>query len=233
MLSSLDAVGRKKKGVPQRDIGIVVYARIAFFCFYTTIERKIMENTLEPIRIESLIYEIRGQKVMLDKDLAKLYGVSTGNLNKAVKRNIERFPERYMFQLTSDENLKFQNGISSWGGSRSFPYAFTEQGVAMLSSVLHSPTAIQVSISIIDAFVAIRNYIVSTTSISSELTAIKAKLELLERNDEDNLEAINDLSEDIRQEIDTIYQAIAALSVKEPADTTPRQKIGFKTQNKQ
>ena len=233
MLSSLDAVGRKKKGVPQRDIGIVVYARIAFFCFYTTIERKIMENTLEPIRIESLIYEIRGQKVMLDKDLAKLYGVSTGNLNKAVKRNIERFPERYMFQLTSDENLKFQNGISSWGGSRSFPYAFTEQGVAMLSSVLHSPTAIQVSISIIDAFVAIRNYIISTTSISSELTAIKAKLELLERNDEDNLEAINDLSEDIRQEIDTIYQAIAALSVKEPADTTPRQKIGFKTQNKQ
>ncbi len=233
MLSSLDAVGRKKKGVPQRDIGIVVYARIAFFCFYTTIERKIMENTLEPIRIESLIYEIRGQKVMLDKDLAKLYGVSTGNLNKAVKRNIERFPERYMFQLTSDENLKFQNGISSWGGSRSLPYAFTEQGVAMLSSVLHSPTAIQVSISIIDAFVAIRNYIISTTSISSELTAIKAKLELLERNDEDNLEAINDLSEDIRQEIDTIYQAIAALSVKEPADTTPRQKIGFKTQNKQ
>ena len=233
MLSSLDAVGRKKKGVPQRDIGIVVYARIAFFCFYTTRERKIMENTLEPIRIESLIYEIRGQKVMLDKDLAKLYGVSTGNLNKAVKRNIERFPERYMFQLTSDENLKFQNGISSWGGSRSLPYAFTEQGVAMLSSVLHSPTAIQVSISIIDAFVAIRNYIISTTSISSELTAIKAKLELLERNDEDNLEAINDLSEDIRQEIDTIYQAIAALSVKEPADTTPRQKIGFKTQNKQ
>ncbi len=192
-----------------------------------------MENILKPIRIESLIYEIRGQKVMLDKDLAKLYGVSTGNLNKAVKRNIERFPERYMFQLTSDENLKFQNGISSWGGSRSLPYAFTEQGVAMLSSVLHSPTAIQVSISIIDAFVAIRNYIISTTSISSELTAIKAKLELLERNDEDNLEAINDLSEDIRQEIDTIYQAIAALSVKEPADTTPRQKIGFKTQNKQ
>lgn len=233
MLSSLDAVGRKKKGVPQRDIGIVVYARIAFFCFYTTVERNIMENTLEPIRIESLIYEIRGQKVMLDKDLAKLYGVSTGNLNKAVKRNIERFPERYMFQLTSDENLKFQNGISSWGGSRSLPYAFTEQGVAMLSSVLHSPTAIQVSISIIDAFVAIRNYIVSTTSISSELTAIKAKLELLERNDEDNLEAINDLSEDIRQEIDTIYQAIAALSVKEPADTTPRQKIGFRTHSGQ
>ena len=192
-----------------------------------------MENSiLKQKAIESLIYEIRGQKVMLDRDLARLYGVSTGNLNKAVKRNIERFPERYMFQLTSEENLKFQNGISSWGGSRSLPYAFTEQGVAMLSSVLHSPAAIQVSINIIDAFVAMRNYIMSTKTISAELEAIKAKLVLLERNDEDNLEAINDLSEDMRREIDTIYQAIAALSVKEPTQKEPqRQKIGFKTQN--
>lgn len=181
-----------------------------------------LETTL---KIESLIYEIRGQKVMLDRDLAKLYGVTTGNLNKAVKRNIERFPERYMFQLTTDENLKFQNGISSWGGSRSLPYVFTEQGVAMLSSVLHSSTAIQVSISIIDAFVAIRSYI----TFSAELEAIKAKLELLERNDEDNLEAINDLSEDVRREIDTIYQAIAALSIKDQPENTPRPKIGFKT----
>ena len=185
-----------------------------------------LETTM---KIESLIYEIRGQKVMLDRDLAKLYGVTTGNLNKAVKRNIERFPERYMFQLTTDENLKFQNGISSWGGSRSLPYVFTEQGVAMLSSVLHSSTAIQVSISIIDAFVAIRSYIISTSSFSAELEAIKAKLELLERNDEDNLEAINDLSEDMRREIDTIYQAIAALSVKDQLENPPRPKIGFKT----
>ena len=185
-----------------------------------------LETTM---KIESLIYEIRGQKVMLDRDLAKLYGVTTGNLNKAVKRNIERFPERYMFQLTTDENLKFQNGISSWGGSRSLPYVFTEQGVAMLSSVLHSSTAIQVSISIIDAFVAIRSYIISTSSFSAELKAIKAKLELLEKNDEDNLEAINDLSEDMRREIDTIYQAIAALSVKDQLENTPRPKIGFKT----
>ena len=191
-----------------------------------------MENSiLKQTRIESLIYEIRGQKIMLDRDLASLYGVSTGNLNKAVKRNIERFPERYMFQLTSEENLKFQNGISSWGGTRSLPYAFTEQGVAMLSSVLHSPTAIQISINIIDAFVAIRNHIMYAATFTAELEAIKAKLELLERNDEDNLEAINDLSEDMRQEIDTIYQAIAALSVKEQSDNSPRPKIGFKTQN--
>ena len=192
-----------------------------------------MENTLQPLKIESLIHEIRGQKVMLDRDLAKLYGVTTGNLNKAVKRNIERFPERYMFQLNSEENLKFQNGISSWGGTRSLPYAFTEQGVAMLSSVLHSPTAIQISINIIDAFVAIRNHIMYAATFTAELEAIKAKLELLERNDEDNLEAINDLSEDMRQEIDTIYQAIAALSVKEQSDNSTRPKIGFKTQNNQ
>lgn len=190
-----------------------------------------MENTLQPLKIESLIHEIRGQKVMLDRDLAKLYGVTTGNLNKAVKRNIERFPERYMFQLNSEEYLKFQNGISSWGGTRSLPYAFTEQGVAMLSSVLHSPTAIQISINIIDAFVAIRNHIIYAATFTAELESIKAKLELLERNDEDNLEAINDLSEDMRKEINTIYQAIAALSVKESFGNTPRPKIGFKTQN--
>ena len=87
---------------------------------------------------------------MLDKDLAVLYGVTTGNLNKAVKRNIKRFPEDFMFQLTKQEfdNLLFQFGISSWGGIRTLPYAFTEQGVAMLSGVLSSDRAIQVNIQI-------------------------------------------------------------------------------------
>ena len=102
----------------------------------------------------------------------------------------------------------------------------------MLSSVLKSERAIQVNRSIIRAFVAMRNYIMSTKTITAELEAIKTKLVLLERNDEDNLEAINDLSEDMRQEIDTIYQAIAALSVKEPLQSKQqRQKIGFKTNN--
>ena len=109
------------------------------------------------------------------------------------------------------------------------PFAFTEQGVAMLASVLRSDTAIMVNRSIIRAFVAMRNYIMSTQHLESELAALKAKLELLERNDEENLEAINDLSEDVRKEIDNIYMAIAALSVK-PADEPdkPSQKIGFK-----
>ena len=109
------------------------------------------------------------------------------------------------------------------------PFAFTEQGVAMLASVLRSDTAIMVNRSIIRAFVAMRNYIMSTQHLESELTALKTKLELLERNDEENLEAINDLSEDVRKEIDNIYMAIAALSVK-PTDEPdkPARKIGFK-----
>ena len=111
------------------------------------------------------------------------------------------------------------------------PFAFTEQGVAMLSSVLKSERAILVNRSIIRAFVDMRRFVASTNMLSSELEAIKAKLELLERNEEDNLEAINDLSEDMRKEIDTIYQAIAALSVKETSKQPPRRKIGFKTQN--
>ena len=142
--------------------------------------------------IQSKIYEIRGQRVMLDRDLAELYGVTTGNLNKAVKRNIERFPERFMFQLTEQEFLIFQNGTSSWGGTRKRPYAFTEQGVSMLSAVLRSPTAIQISIRIMDAFVAMRNYIMTTSTITAELSEIRAKLALLERADEDNAEAVND-----------------------------------------
>ena len=155
--------------------------------------------------IQSKIYEIRGQRVMLDRDLAELYGVTTGNLNKAVKRNIERFPERFMFQLTEQEFLIFQNGTSSWGGTRKRPYAFTEQGVSMLSAVLRSPTAIQVSIRIMDAFVAMRNYIMTTSTMTAELSEIRAKLTLLERADEDNAEAVNDLSEDMRKELDNIY----------------------------
>ena len=191
-----------------------------------------MENALERVAIESLIYEIRGQKVMLDRDLARLYGVETKVLNQAVKRNIKRFPEDFMFQLNREEfeNLKSQIVTSSWGGIRKLPHAFTEQGVAMLSGLLNSDVAIYVNIQIMRTFVSIRKQLYTTQQLSLELETIKAKLELLERNDEDNLEAINDLSEDMRREIDTIYQAIAALSVKQiDAPEPPRQKIGFKT----
>ena len=181
------------------------------------------------LSIRKMITEIRGVRVILDRDIAKLYGVTTGNLNKAVKRNIDRFPERYMFQLTSDEFLLFQNGISSWGGTRTLPYAFTEQGVAMLSSVLHSPTAIQVSISIIDAFVAFRAFVADNQLLRNEVKNIELQLKLLQSEQNQNLEAINDLSEDVRKEIADIYQAIAELSIKlNENKSTPRPKIGFK-----
>ena len=106
------------------------------------------------------------------------------------------------------------------------PFAFTEHGGIMLASLLRSDIAVQMSIRITRAFVAMRNYVMSTQQLSAELEALKAKLELLERNDEENLLAINDLSEDVRKEIDSIYQALAALSVRPP--DPPRPKIGFK-----
>lgn len=196
------------------------------------------EKLLNPVAIESLIYEIRGMKVMMDFDLAELYQVETKRLKESVRRNIERFEgEDFMFELTVEEynsliiSLRSQIATSKEkGGRRHMPFAFTEQGVAMLSSVLKSERAILVNRSIIRTFVSIRKYIMSTTMITAELEAIKAKLQLMERNDEENLEAINDLSEDMRKEIDTIYQAIAALSVKEPMQKEQhRQKIGFKT----
>lgn len=186
--------------------------------------------------IQNKIYEIRGQRVMLDRDLAELYGVTTSALNQAVKRNQERFPEDFMFQLTSDETEKWKSQFvisnSLTMGLRRNPYAFTEQGVSMLSAVLKSDTAVKVSIAIMRAFVAMRNYITTTTSVSAELAEIRAKLALLERNDEDNMEAVNDLSEDMRQELDNIYQAIAALSVKPQQVAPPHKPIGFKTDNK-
>ena len=180
--------------------------------------------------IQSKIYEIRGIRVMLDRDLAALYGVTTASLNQAVKRNIKRFPEDFMFQLIPDE---FTNLISqivtssvtpSWGGTRKLPYAFTEQGVAMLSGLLHSDVAIEVNITIMRAFVAMRNYLTTTTTLTAELAELRASIELLRREGEDTLGAVNDLSEDTRRHIENLYAAIAALSVK---PVQPRRRIGF------
>lgn len=182
--------------------------------------------------IQSKIYEIRGQRVMLDRDLATLYEVTTGALNQAVKRNSERFPADFMFQLTDaeTENWKSQivitNSISK--GLRRNPYAFTEQGVSMLSAVLKSTIAVQTSIVIMRAFVAMRSYITSTTTITAELAEIRAKLALLERVGQDNAEAVSDLSEDMGKELDNIYEAIAALSVKIPQARKQPRPIGFR-----
>jgi len=137
------------------------------------------EKLLVPVeRIEKAILLIRGQKVMLDADLAELYGVETRVLLQAVKRNIERFPEDFTFQLTQEEFaiLRSQNVISSdWGGRRYPPYAFTEQGVAMLSSVLRSQRAIQVNIEIMRAFIRLRQMLASHVELSRKLDALEKK----------------------------------------------------------
>lgn len=134
-------------------------------------------NPLAESGVEKMIQVIRGKQVLLDRDIATLYGVETRAINQAVKRNIERFPERYCFQLTKgeQENLKSQNVISSWGGDRFKPYAFTEQGFAMLSAVLKSKAAVNVSIVIMDAFVAMRQYLYQNGGIVNRLSNIESK----------------------------------------------------------
>ena len=187
--------------------------------------------------IQNRIYEVRGVRVILDFDLAALYQVETRVLKQAVRRNLDRFPEDFMFEVTEYEynsliiSLRSQFVISNdRGGRRYMPYAFTEHGTIMLASLLRSDIAVQASIKITRAFVAMRNYIMSTRHIEAELSELRVKLQLLEHSDEENLEAINDLSEDMRSELSAIYEAIAALSVKvQPPTGQPRQKIGYKT----
>lgn len=129
----------------------------------------------EQIDIQSMIKTVRGQQVILDRDLATLYGVENRVLNQAVKRNSERFPEDFMFQLNKaeDDDLKSQNVTSSWGGRRKLPYAFTEQGIAMLSSVLRSPMAVDVNIRIMRAFVAMRRFIISNAQLFQRIENIE------------------------------------------------------------
>ena len=131
----------------------------------------------ELVNIQNLIYEIRGIKVMLDSDLAKLYGVETFNLNKAVKRNIGRFPKDFMFQLTREEykSLIFQNGISKpqRGGRRFMPYVFTEQGVAMLSSVLNSEQAIAINIQVMRTFVQLKQFSLENKELTKRFSELE------------------------------------------------------------
>ena len=184
----------------------------------------------ELARIKSLIYEVRGMKVMLDKDLAELYHVTTGNLNKAVKRNIKRFPSDFMFQLNEIEfeqlksDLIFQNGISSWGGTRKLPYAFTEQGLAMLSGVLNSDIAIEVNISIMRAFVSLRN--IATIVRKSDLIDLKKDITMYI---DDILADQNDINESTRAQLDAISTALAELQASKCQIGTlnKRRPIGF------
>ena len=164
------------------------------------------------IQIQNLIYEIRGCKVMLDSDLAKLYGVETFNLNKAVKRNLSRFPKDFMFQLTKDEydSLIFQIGISNSkrGGRRFMPYVFTEQGVAMLSSVLQSEQAISINIQIMRTFVQIKQFALENKELTKRFQDLEQYF----------INYCKDNEKDKQQ----IYEAIDLLM-----DRTKPNKVGF------
>ena len=165
-----------------------------------------MKTNALALQAERCILLIRKQRVMLSNDLALLYGVETKALNRAVKRNTERFPADFMFQLTRAEwtDLKCQTGTASWGGSRIAPYAFTEQGVAMLSSVLRSPRAVQVNIAIMRAFVRLREMLLTNADLARKLADLERKYDA---------------------QFKAVFDAIRQLMAPPPAH--PKPEIGF------
>ena len=182
--------------------------------------------------IQNKIYEVRGQKVMLDFDLAELYGSETKRLKEAVRRNLKRFPNDFMFELTKEEFESLRSQIASSnkrGGTRYMPFAFSEQGVAMLSSVLNSESAIEINISIMRAFVTVRQYLSSLNSTTKEIEELKQRMKMLEEGNEDTIAAVNDLSEDTRKELDDIYLALSQLAEKQKHVNKQKERrpIGF------
>lgn len=225
------------------------------------------ENEITAIRtsevevIKHRIYEVRGLRVMLDRDLAELYGVETRALNQAVKRNIDRFPDDFLFRLnknewtflksqivisnndattadnkdvaTNGDSLKSQNVISNRGGDRALPYAFTELGIAMLSSVLRSETAIQVNINIMRAFVAIRHAVSAWQGVNLKVEQLSHKVDQLNNYVEEILHDQNDINRmqeetntEIALQIEAINDALDQLREK---PLTTRKRIGYKT----
>lgn len=156
------------------------------------------------------IYVIRNQKVLLDRDLAQLYGIETKRLNEAVKRNLSRFPEDFMFQLNSFEfeNLKSQFATSSWGGNRKLPYAFTEHGILMLSSVIHSDQAISVNIQIMRLFTQMRQWILDHSELQEKIQHLEQKVDNHDKN------------------IELVFSYLDELSATQP--TSNRKPIGYK-----
>ena len=208
-------------------------------------EELIISN-IQSENIKDVIYEIRGQKVMLDYDLASIYGVKTGSLNQAVKRNIERFPSDFMFKLTESEweeisrNIQISNMRSQivtaspkQRNKSNPPYAFTEHGAVMLASVLHSPSAVQMSVMVTRAFIAMRQAISTMLSVDLKVEQISHKVDQLHAYVEEILHDqndINDQQEQTNQELAIQIEAINdALDQLRNTKSQPRTLIGFKT----
>lgn len=186
---------------------------------------------MELTTIQSRIYEIRDTKVMLDFDLAQMYGIETRVLKQAVRRNLKRFEgDDFMFELTKEELSTSQFVTLKKGRGSNFkyaPFAFTELGVAMLSSVLNSDIAIEINRAIMRAFVAIRQGLPQVSN-NKELEELKARMKELEEISEETMAAINDLSEDTRKELDDIYLALSQLASKPKQAIIQRPAIGYK-----
>lgn len=180
--------------------------------------------------IQNKIYELRGLKIMLDYDLAEMYGVETRVLNQAVKRNLTRFPEDFMFQLTSKEweimSSQFVMTYSPKRPKTALPYAFTEHGVVMLSSVLRSETAIQVNIAVTRAFVAARQML-SRNSVVSRIGQLEKDFKELKQELEEIFADYNDINEDTRAQLEAINTSLVELQVQRKQ--IPHRRIGFNT----
>lgn len=179
--------------------------------------------------IQSKIYEIRGQRVMLDFDLAEMYGTETGQLKRAVRRNIERFEgEDFMFELTKEELSRCQIGILNKGRGNNFkymPFAFTELGVAMLSSVLNSKIAIEINRGIMRAFVAVRQMLANPPV--DRLGNIEKEVKELKEYIEEVFADYNDINDDTRMQLELINQTLAELQAQKRMENKPRNPIGF------
>lgn len=177
--------------------------------------------------IHNKIHELRGLKVMLDFDLAELYCVETKQLNLSVKRNLKRFTHDFMFQLSVEEwdTLRLQFETSKRGGRRYLPYAFTEQGVAMLSGLLNSDIAIEMNIAIMRAFIALRQYVINPPT--DRIVELKEDLKRLKDYIEEVFSDYNDINEDTRIQIELINQSLAELQVGKRSLNSQRPRIGF------
>lgn len=177
--------------------------------------------------VQNKIYKIREQQVMLDFDLAEMYGVQTKRLKEQVKRNIERFPDDFMFELSKKEWNELVANCDQLNIKHSYvtPYAFTQEGIAMLSGILRSPVAIQVNIGIMRAFVSVRHYLIQAI----ESNGLEYRLQLLEKANEEILKDMNDLSEDTRNTFEELFDAFVRLAneLKNTSERSIRNPIGY------
>lgn len=177
--------------------------------------------------IQSKIYDIRGHKVMLDFDLAEMYGTETKYLKRAVKNNIKRFPSDFMFEITKDEfeSLRCSFSTSKRGGTRYMPFAFTEHGVAQLSSVLNSDIAIEINIQIIRAFIAVRHLVLNPPI--DRVEQLETQMKELKEYMEDVFADYNDINDDTRMQLELINQTLAELQTQKKLQNNPRNPVGF------